>query len=468
MNEVLRFAVPLVEPGENSEDLGRALGAEDGVGLGEGGHVEGRVGFAPQLGVEAEQAQLEVGRHAHAGVLQQRGDVVGRVAQHRILEVDDADALGPLALRQPNEVGRMVVSQRQHGRRGEHVGEDLAPEVGEAGLGAGGDHRLGDVRRIPFRKQLDLDQQRLGVVGRHGVGATVAVWQGVGRGLAMQAGQHRHRLGVALGDDAVVVDEQLGAEVLDDGEAGLRLMGVDLRRGEPHRAQRAVDGDVGPDILGEMGDGAVGLAVTDRRSVRPRRRDHQDRLGAVGLDQALVGARRGVAHHEGALGPDEVGLLQDCAHRARQRETPAEGADSGHCAKAVARRLGGVGVEGDVEPVAGEAAAGALRPFHDDQRAIGRLVPAEFGEFGGILDAKQVGVNDRELGAVLDHAVVDLKQREGRARHLERLVAGQRADEGAGEGGLAAAELAREGDEVAGLQQRGDVGGERHGRALVR
>ena len=40
MNEVLRFAVPLVEPREDPENLGRALGAEDRVGFGEGGHVE--------------------------------------------------------------------------------------------------------------------------------------------------------------------------------------------------------------------------------------------------------------------------------------------------------------------------------------------------------------------------------------------------------------------------------------------
>ena len=102
------------------------------------------------------------------------------MAQHRVLEVDDADTLDAFALRQPDQVGRVIVSQRQHRRHGEHVGEDLAPQGGEAGLGARRHHRLGDVRRVPFRQQLDLNQQRLGIVGWHGVGAVVAVGQGVG------------------------------------------------------------------------------------------------------------------------------------------------------------------------------------------------------------------------------------------------------------------------------------------------
>ena len=50
MNEVLRLAIPLVEPSENSEDLGGALRAEDCIGLGEGGHIEAGVLLSPAVG----------------------------------------------------------------------------------------------------------------------------------------------------------------------------------------------------------------------------------------------------------------------------------------------------------------------------------------------------------------------------------------------------------------------------------
>ena len=44
-----------------------------------------------------EQAHFEIVGHGDARVLQQRGDIVGRMAQHAILEVDDADPRQPLA-----------------------------------------------------------------------------------------------------------------------------------------------------------------------------------------------------------------------------------------------------------------------------------------------------------------------------------------------------------------------------------
>ena len=53
--------------------------------------------------------------------------------------------------------------------------------------------------------------------------------------------------------------------------------------------------------------------------------------------------------------------------------------------------------------------------------------------------------------------LVGLHQREGRARHLDRLVVGEIADQRAGERGLAGAEIARQRDQVAGLERGGDV-----------
>ena len=63
--------------------------------------------------------------------------------------------------------------------------------------------------------------------------------------------------------------------------------------------------------------------------------------------------------------------------------------------------------------------------------------------------------------------VVNLQQREGRARNLDGLVRPQGADDGAGQGGFAGAEVAGKRHEVAGLQRRGDVNGKTPGRVLI-
>ncbi len=54
MCEILGFVVALVEAGKNTEDFRRPLGAKHRIGAGKPGHVEARVGDAPQLGIVAE------------------------------------------------------------------------------------------------------------------------------------------------------------------------------------------------------------------------------------------------------------------------------------------------------------------------------------------------------------------------------------------------------------------------------
>ena len=86
----------------------------------------------------------------------------------------------------------------------------------------------------------------------------------------------------------------------------------DLRRREAELAQPVGHGDERFDVLGEMHDGAVRLAVAHRRAVRPARRVHQD--GAlVAEPQPLVGAGRGVA------------LDARCARPRRSRWLPESG-----------------------------------------------------------------------------------------------------------------------------------------------
>src|SRR5262249_27245918 len=72
MTEVLRFAIALVEPCEDTEDLGRALRAERDIELDEGGRGEVRIGVEPRLHIVADQRDLQLVRHVDARVLQQR------------------------------------------------------------------------------------------------------------------------------------------------------------------------------------------------------------------------------------------------------------------------------------------------------------------------------------------------------------------------------------------------------------
>ncbi len=85
-----------------------------------------------------------------------------------------------------------------------------------------------------------------------------------------------------------------GAEILDDEQAVGELGLVDLRSGEAALMQAICHSDKRNDVLGEMGDDAVGLAVAHRRTVRPARRVHQDGALLAKL-KPLVAARRGVA-----------------------------------------------------------------------------------------------------------------------------------------------------------------------------
>ena len=214
--------------------------------------------------------------------------------------------------------------------------------------------------------------------------------------------------------------------------------------------------------------GAVGLAVAHRRAVRPARRVHQD--GALLAEpQPLVGARRGVALDAPPLGLAVAGGIQEAAHRRDALRARREGAVAGD------PRLAGFGAglrlerEGDVEAVRRQEAGRPVRPFQQHHGVLGQVVEAELGEFARAFQPVQVGVHDRK-----PRQVVGLDQREGRARHRDVRIVGEIADHGAGERGLAGAEIAGQRHQIAGLERGRDVGdeplggllvGERHGEA---
>jgi len=119
--------------------------------------------------------------------------------------------------------------------------------------------------------------------------------------------------------------------------------------------------------------------------------------------------------------------------------------------------------ERDVEPVGRQYVLGAVGPFQQHHGILGRLVDTKLGQFARMGHPIEVGMHHGEA-----RQRVGLHQREGRARHVERVVARQMPDQRARERGLTRAEVARERDEVAGLEDRGDIGREPARRPLIR
>src|SRR4051794_20146342 len=104
MFEVLRLAVPPVEPGEDAEHLGGALRTENSVGASESSHVEVGLGGLTVPHISTEELELQIRRHRDARVLQEGGNVIGWMAEHGILKVEQSDPLETLPLRKPDQV----------------------------------------------------------------------------------------------------------------------------------------------------------------------------------------------------------------------------------------------------------------------------------------------------------------------------------------------------------------------------
>src|SRR5262249_11784820 len=128
MSQILRLAVASVEPGENPQDLAGALGREGDVALDERWSVEfGLLGMAA-LDVAAKQRQLGLHRYVDAGILEDRGEVVAGRADQGVLEVEKPNAPQLMALRQPEQVGGMEVTQHPGRRRLDRWLQRFAPE----------------------------------------------------------------------------------------------------------------------------------------------------------------------------------------------------------------------------------------------------------------------------------------------------------------------------------------------------
>ena len=152
----------------------------------------------------------------------------------------------------------------------------------------------------------------------------------------------------------------------------------------------------------------------------------------------------------------------DPVEEGSDRSAPGEACHRvGRAANGGAASVAGDG-EGNVEASGGKAIPGALRPFDQRDTSGQRLVEADLVDLVRSGQPVEVEMGDRQ-----SRQRIGLNQREGRARHLDARVVGDGADEGAGEGGLAGAEIAVERDHVAGGERRRHILGEGGGRRLV-
>ena len=109
-------------------------------------------------------------------------------------------------------------------------------------------------------------------------------------------------------------------------------------------------------------------------------------------------------------------------------------------------------VEAHFETVGRQQVAGLLGPFDDADAGLQRHSRPSSSSSDGAREAIEIEVRHRHA-----RRRVALHQREGRARDLLVLVAGERMDDGAGERRLAGAELAAQREEIAAARDERQV-----------
>ncbi len=257
-------------------------------------------------------------------------------------------------------------------------------------------------------------------------------------------------------------DHPLVAEVLEDEQALVEIGVVDLGRREALLAQALRHRDIGQHIVGEMRDRAIGSPAPDRRAVSPPRRIHQDHR-PVAEHEPVVAAGRGVPRQPLAHRHGQPARRDELAHRRDPLDPRREVAIAGDPRMAELKLHLGRQGQRHVEPIGGQETRRPVGPFEQHDRALRQVVEAKLGQLGCAREPVEVGMHQRELGQL-----VGLHQREGRARHLDRLVAGEVADEPARKRGLARPEIPRQRHQIAWLERAGDVDHQPLGRLLVR
>ncbi|MCY1298121.1 hypothetical protein D9M70_475920 [compost metagenome] len=318
MFHVAGFAVPLHQPHPDADELAVALRRHQMPVAQESRLVEvaaclpfGEIGFHHPVG--------ERRRDGHARVLHQRCHVIGRRADHRVLEIDEANPVQSLALSAPDDVRRVKISQEQVRLGGLEKINQPVPDLSVFTFFVIACRRTALPRQVPVGQKPRLDLHRRPVEIRNAVDdRSVEADLPVGL-LGMEAGEQSYAFDVALVDRlAGRVENAIRPKVLDQQDALVEIAGVDRRRCKAACNEQLVDRDEGNDVFGDMRELLVVFSVLEDGAGLVSWRIHQNPAnGAVCRVNALIGPDRGVAAEVPAPCVWVIVLIEEVADRQR-------------------------------------------------------------------------------------------------------------------------------------------------------
>ncbi|SPU78413.1 Uncharacterised protein [Brucella suis] len=91
MLQISGLAVALIKPHKKAEQLGIALRAHGGIGFAESRFVKGMAKQAALIAIGGDDCLFQFRRNGHARIKRQRGHIIGRRADHRVLKINDAN-----------------------------------------------------------------------------------------------------------------------------------------------------------------------------------------------------------------------------------------------------------------------------------------------------------------------------------------------------------------------------------------
>src|SRR5439155_24651491 len=105
---IVRLVIALPQPRENAEDAGVALGGECPISALE------RLAVAGCRDIAVDHRPLDLGRYIAPGILEHRGEIIGRMPGYSVLEIEQAEMADALAIANQHDVLGMIIAQDGH------------------------------------------------------------------------------------------------------------------------------------------------------------------------------------------------------------------------------------------------------------------------------------------------------------------------------------------------------------------
>src|SRR5262245_4778804 len=149
------------------------------------------------------------------------------------------------------------------------------------------------------------------------------------------------------------------------------------------------------DVLREMRDCTVRLAIAHRRTIRSFGRIHKNIGGAV-AGQPLITARRGIALDTPARRAAVACSIEKSTHCNDSFYTRGEPAEAGDTGIARAGTLLRRQSKCHIKPVGRQERTGAVWPLNHQYRALCRVLEADFGKLSRAGQSIEIGVDESE------------------------------------------------------------------------